>query len=295
MDMTPDAYLNFGKTAFARSEDDYYPAYEKGRTNNFWMERAAYHILEAVYNSLYFSQMVYCDFDMFESINPNAEYHAIARSINNGPVYITDKTGEHNYNVLSPLVYSNGKLLRSGAPLLPAQDCLFLVQQPKPFKAFSMDGSAGLLGIWNCVDSNEVKGIFKPSDVYKIKGEKFVVYEYFSKKILIADKDQEIPVSLNGYGYKLYYIIPLVHNNAVIGLVNKYNAPAAVLKSKITENEIQALIYEGGEFAAYINHRPLSLKVGGIEVPFNFSDGLVTAKIPLAGKSKHVYINIKLR
>ncbi|MGA7721721.1 MAG: Sip1-related alpha-galactosidase [Ignavibacteriaceae bacterium] len=294
MDMTPDAYLNFGATAVARSEDDYSPAFEKGHTGNFWMEKAAEHIQQAVYNSLYFSQMVYCDFDMLESINPNAVYHAVARAINNGPVYITDKIGEHNYDVLSPLVYSDGKILRSGKPLLPAEDCLFQVKQPKPFKAFSMDGNTGLLGIWNCADSNEVKGTFKPSDVFSIKGEKFVIYEYFSKSLKVAGRDEDIPVALNGFGYKLFYIVPLINNNAVIGLVNKYNAPAAVLNSEITVKEIKALLYEGGTFAAYVNSRPLSAEADGKDVPFDFSNGLVTINIPVIEKSKHIQLDIKL-
>jgi len=239
--------------------------------------------------------MVYCDFDMFESINPNAGYHALARAINNGPVYITDKTGEHNFDVLSPLVYSDGKILRSGKPLLPVEDCLFQVRQIKPFKAFSMDGNAGLLGIWNCADSNEIKGYFKPLDVHNIKGDKFVVYEYFGKTVKVAGRDDEIPVTLNGFGYKLFYIIPLVKNNAVIGLVNKYNAPAAILNSKINGNEIKVVLYEGGEFAAYVNSMPVSAAADGKAIPFNFSNGLVTINIPLTKNSKHVHLDIKLK
>ena len=109
MDMTPEAYLNFGGTSVARAEDDYYPAYNKKQTYAFVIKRAVNHIEQATFNSLYFAQMVYPDFDMFESINPNAVLHAVTHAINNGPVYITDKINEHNFKVLRPLVYSDGK------------------------------------------------------------------------------------------------------------------------------------------------------------------------------------------
>ena len=62
--------------------------------------------------------------------------------------------------------------------------------------------------------------------MFSIKGEKFVIYEYFSKSLKVAGRDEDIPVALNGFGYKLFYIVPLINNNVVIGLVNKYNAPA---------------------------------------------------------------------
>ena len=46
---------------------------------------AAVHNMMALYNSIYFQQMVFPDFDMFESYNVDAEFHAVARAINNGP------------------------------------------------------------------------------------------------------------------------------------------------------------------------------------------------------------------
>lgn len=294
MDMTADAYLNFGTTAVARAEDDYWPEYDTLHAENYWLSRAGGHILQAVYNSLYFSQMVYPDFDMFESINPGATIYAMAHAINNGPVYITDKVDQHNFDVLWPLIYSDGKILRADKPLLPTRDCLFQVDEPKPFKAFSMDRATGLLGIWNCADSNKVEGFFKPSDVEGIKGKEFAVYEFFSKKMTIADRDEEIPVSLEGYGYKLYYIVPLLGGNAVLGLVNKYNAPAAVLSSRITGKEIQATVYEGGEFAVVVKSRPTSVKVNGKETSYSCTHNLLTLDIPLSEHKRHVKIEIRL-
>ena len=66
MDMTADAYLNFGTSATARTVEDYFP-YEEEEKYNLQKGNAAAHVLQAIYNSLYFSQMVFTDYDMFQS------------------------------------------------------------------------------------------------------------------------------------------------------------------------------------------------------------------------------------
>ena len=61
--------------------------------------------------------MVYPDFDLFQSHNPNGIYHAIARAINCGPIYITDNIGEQKFEVLHPLIYADGRIIKSETPL----------------------------------------------------------------------------------------------------------------------------------------------------------------------------------
>ena len=294
MDMTPEAYLNFGSTAVARAEDDYYPAYNKKQSDSFVMERAYKHIIQETFNSLYFSQMVYPDFDMFESISPSAVLYAFTHAMNNGPIYITDKVNEHNFKVLWPLVYSNGNILRADKPLVPTEDCLFDFNGVKPFKAFSTVGDAGLLTVIKVSEKGEKFGFFKPSDVHYLKAVQYAVYEYFTKQFLIADRDQKILCELNDLPFKLYILVPMSHGSAVFGLVNKYNAPASILSSEISLNEIKATVYEGGDFAAIIRKRPAKVEVDGKEHPFTYDRGILKINIPVTGNSNHVNIDIIL-
>ena len=297
MDMTPDAYLNFGSTAVARAEDDYWPEYDTRHSENYWFGRAGEHVAQEVFNSIYFSQMVYPDFDMFESVNPAAKLYVVAHAINDGPTYITDKIGEHDFNVLWPLVYSNGELLRADKPLLPAEDCLFSCEQHQgsPFlKAFSMDRNVGLLGIWNCWDSTEVSGTFSPSDVHGISADSFAVYEYFTNKLVTSGLDDTIPVTIGGYGCRLYYVVPTIHGNAVLGLVDKYNAPASVVRQRVSASRIEATIREGGKFAAVISANPVSVKVNGKEFAYNVDGKLIFINIPVTGKMEPVRVEIIL-
>lgn len=297
MDMTPDAYLNFGNTAVARAEEDYFPIESKDindQNHQTRLKKAANHIEQAIYNSLYFSQMIYPDFDMFESAKPDSTYQAIARAINDGPIYVTDKINEHNFNVLFPLVYSNGTILRPTQSLLPTEDCLFQLQDSKPFKAFSMDGTIGLLGVWNISNVDSVTGTISPSDIHGIKGNRFAIYEYFSKKLCFATKEQKIPITLSQPPYRLYYILPLTAGNAIIGLINKYNAPAAIISSKITANTIYATLYEGGAFAAATRSKPKEVLVNGKTIAFHYADNLLTVNVPTNNHQKNIPIKIQL-
>ncbi|MEJ7589189.1 MAG: Sip1-related alpha-galactosidase [Ferruginibacter sp.] len=262
MDMTADAYLNFGSSAVARASEDYFP-YQPGETYNLQRGNAAAHVLQAIYNSIYFGQMVYPDFDLFQSHNPNAVFHAIARAINCGPIYITDNIGEQKFAVLRPLVYADGRIIKSATPLLPTEDCLFQVQEPKLFKASSMVANAGLLGVWNAADANAVEGYIKPGDVRGIKGESFVLYEHFSQRLQTAKRSSSYPVKLNRMGYQLYYVVAIKNGFAPLGLTEKYNAPATILKEVWNKNKITISLGEGGLFKAYSTEQPTKILVNG--------------------------------
>jgi hypothetical protein len=279
MDMTADAYLNFGSSAVARSVEDYFP-YEKGENYNLQKGNAPAHIVQAIYNSTYFSQMVYPDFDMFQSHNPNAISHAIARTINNGPIYLTDNPGEQNFELLNRIVYSDGRIIKSDTPLLPAEDCLFQVQKPQLFKAFSKVGDKGLLGLWNAADANTVTGKFKALDVYGMKGERFAIYEYFSQQLRLAKKSESFNISLPRLGYQLQYVVPIKNNFAAFGLINKYNAPATILNEKwVGAKRIEIQLYEGGTFKAYANSAPKKVLVNGKAETFTFEKNLILCAI----------------
>ena len=58
MDMTNDAFYNFGKSAVARCVEDYFTEVDGGVGYAFERGGPAAHVLAGLYNSLYFSQMV---------------------------------------------------------------------------------------------------------------------------------------------------------------------------------------------------------------------------------------------
>jgi raffinose synthase len=229
--------------------------------------------------------MVYPDFDLFQSHNPNAIFHAIARAINCGPIYITDNIGEQKFEVLRPLTYSDGRIIKSATPLLPTEDCLFQVQDAKLFKASSMVRNAGLLGVWNAADADEVEGSVKPGDVRNLKGNDFVLYEHFSQTLKTTKRNDSFPVKLNRMGYRLYYVVPIKNGFAALGLTDKYNAPATILKEVWDKNKVTITLYEGGTFKAYSGRRPSKVLLNGkVDSDFIFIDQQITINITKQNK-----------
>lgn len=296
MDMTVDAIYHYGNTSVARAVEDYFP--EEMSYADMQHGNAAVHVLCANYNSLWYSPMLWPDFDMFQTHHPHGEFHAISRAISGGPIYLTDSPGKQNFDIIRALTYSDGRIIRADIPARPTEDCLFQVQDAQPFKAFSMAGKAGLLGVWNAADAEVVKGTFKPADVNGLQGEKFAVYEHFSKNLQVAQLNQEFPLQLKRMGYQLYYVVPIEKEVAVLGLVNKYNAPKTVLKQTLTDKELEVTLYEDGIFAAYLAKQPKQIAVDGvIQTPdkYTWENGLLKLNIQKDSKLKERNVRISLK
>jgi hypothetical protein len=176
--------------------------------------------------------------------------------------------------------------------LKPTEDCLFQVQDAKPFKAFNMVGETGLLGIWNMADTDKVAGSFKPSDVYGLKGTKFLAYEYFSHEAKIMSMNDSEKIELPRLGYRLYYLIPIEHDFAAIGLTNKYNAPATI-KSIDNNNSVVKISLRGsGTFSAWLNKSPKRVLVNEVETAFDFKNNLLKIYIEKQKPSGKIEVTI---
>lgn len=77
-------------------------------------------------------------------------YHAAGRAVAGCPVYVSDKVGAHDFDLLKKLVLPDGKVLTTQGIGLPTRDCLF----NDPTK------EASLLKIWNTNALGGVIGAF---------------------------------------------------------------------------------------------------------------------------------------
>ena len=280
MDMTNDAFYNFGKSAVARTVEDYFPEHDGGIGYRLEKGGAAAHVLMALYNSLYFSQMVYPDFDMFESYNTYGSFHAAARAISGGPVYVTDLPGKQKFDVLWPLIDNSGRIIRADKPAMLTEDCLFQLQGNKPLKAFSFSGKAGLLAVFNAADADQVEGTVSPADINGLEGESFAVYEFYSQELTVMKKSQSKNIMLDRMGNQYYNIVPIKNGVALIGLVNKYNAPKTIVSSQIRKNKVELTLQEGGTFKAFLPSMPVLVTVNDTLLEdYMFEKGIFTAEI----------------
>ncbi|XP_020579474.1 probable galactinol--sucrose galactosyltransferase 6, partial [Phalaenopsis equestris] len=139
-----DALYCAKQTAVVRASDDFYPRDPVSHT---------IHIASVAFNSVFLGEFMVPDWDMFHSLHPAGEFHASARAISGGPVYVSDAPGKHNFELLKKLVLPDGSILRARLPGRPTLDCLFTDparDNVTLLKIWNMNKFTGVLGIYNC-------------------------------------------------------------------------------------------------------------------------------------------------
>ncbi|RZC45984.1 hypothetical protein C5167_038925 [Papaver somniferum] len=130
------------RTAVIRASDDFWPRDPASHT---------IHVASVAYNTIFLGEFMQPDWDMFHSLHPMAEYHGAARAVGGCAIYVSDKPGQHDFNLLKKLVLPDGSILRAKLPGRPTRDCLF--SDP------ARDGKS-ILKIWNLNDFSGVMGAF---------------------------------------------------------------------------------------------------------------------------------------
>jgi hypothetical protein len=289
MDMTNDAFLNFGGTAVARSVEDYFP-YKPGETYDLQEGNAAAHVLQAMYNALYFGEMVFPDFDMFESTNPNARLHAAVRAANCAPIYVTDKAGQHDVALLRALVDHEGRTLRADTPLRPVPDCLFQVQQARLFKAWSRTNDGALLFVANLADTDEVAGEYGLADIPGLEDGAWAIWSHATQALSLPAAPERFRVRHGRFGHDLLSIVPIRHGRALIGLAEKFNGLASVKTVASDAGRLAFTACDEGTAVLWCRRRPARVNVDGQASPFEFDRGLV--RIPLARGPRNYAVEV---
>jgi len=281
MNENVETIYQWEKTNLGRSSVDYNPlTYTNPRSN----------CVLNVFNSLWYTQVSWPDYDMWMTHDKHVEYYAVEHAVSGGPVYSSDKPGREKFEYLWPMIFSDGKVIRADEPAMPLKK--YLLVNPyfdqKPLAAFAHTGEAGMLAAWN-VDKyfRPIKDELSPGDVEGIKGERFAVYEQFSKKLLVLNKNEKFPVQLKGWDVKLYSVVPVKDGFAPIGLLNKYISPAAVKGISQGQGKAMVKLAEPGTFGAYCERKPATVKANGSQISdknISFENGLLKVEIP-SGKN----------
>ncbi|CAD5180362.1 unnamed protein product [Musa acuminata subsp. malaccensis] len=251
MSHNTDALYCSKQTAVVRASDDFYPRDSVSHT---------IHIASVAYNSIFLGEIMLPDWDMFHSLHPAAEYHASARAISGGPIYVSDAPGKHNFELLKKLVLPDGSILRARLPGRPTRDCLF--SDPARdgvslLKIWNMNKYTGVLGVFNCQgaawSSTEKKNMFhqttsealtcavRGSDVHLVseaatdrdwKGD-CVAFRHRDGELVLLPFRAAMPVSLKVLEHEIFTVSPIKDlapgiRFAPIGLADMFNAGAAV-------------------------------------------------------------------
>ena len=127
----------------ARASEDFFPTKPESHT---------VHLVNVAYNSLFIGEICLPDWDMFHSNHESAGLHAAARAIGGCPVYVSDKPGNHDPELLRKLVLPTGEVLRAQKPGRPTKDCLFVdvtSDKTSALKIWNENKFGGVVGAFN--------------------------------------------------------------------------------------------------------------------------------------------------
>lgn len=239
MGMASEDMWNRSSSAISRCSDDFQPE------NRPWFTK---HILQCTYNCLIQGQFYWCDYDMWWTDDSQGPKNSLLRAVSGGPIYVSDKLERSRKEILDPLAFSDGKILRCDRPGTPTRDCLTVdpEQSGAPLKIQNKYGRSGFVAAFNVSkEETPVTGTVSPADVEGLEGEIFAAYEHFTGRVTLLGKDDRIEITLNNHDeYCLYVIVPYENGFAPIGLLDKFISPAAI--TGMAGGEVT--LYEGGRY-----------------------------------------------
>ena len=246
------------------------------------------HVYLNAYNALWSSQFAQPDWDMFQSHGPMPLYHAVARAISGGPVYVTDLPGKQDFALLRRLCTSDGRSLRCQEPALPSDDCIFAdpMAEPVPLKAVNRHLGIGVLGAFHCCPGERpARGAFRPADVRGIRpARRYAVLDQLSGTVRTATPRGRIKLELAPRSCALYTISPVEGGVAPLGLLDKLNGAAAIEQwGTDSAGCMTCTLRDGGRVGFYCERRPAQVRVNGRRVRgrYDQTSGLLVLRAPL--------------
>ncbi|KAK4484736.1 hypothetical protein RD792_007329 [Penstemon davidsonii] len=309
MSHSTDVLYSAKKAAVIRASDDFFPRDPASHT---------VHVASVAYNTIFLGEFMQPDWDMFHSLHPMAEYHGAARAVGGCAIYVSDKPGNHDFDVLKKLVLPDGSTLRAKLPGRPTRDCLFSdsTRDGKSLlKIWNMNEFTGVVGVFNCQGAswcristkylihNEqpetISGIIQATDVHYLpsitengwNGDS-IMYSHRDGELVYVHGNKSHQIELKAREYEVFTVVPVkkLSNGAAfapIGLINMFNSGGAVKELKYESDEIGNVemgVRGCGIFGAYSSVRPKRIVIDMKEEEFDYEENTgfitLTLKVP---------------
>jgi hypothetical protein len=239
MGMGNESMWNRRKSAVSRCSGDFSPE------NRAWFAK---HIQMCAYNSLFQGQFHYSDWDMWWTDDEQAAKNALCHAVSGGPIYVSDKIGRSRPEVLKPLCFNDGRILRADGQATPIAKCL--LQDPtgsaEPLFVFNRANGCGVMAAFNVSNDNiPQNGSVFATDL-GLPGGRYLVREQLTGVCTVLEKDEALSVTLADNDSLAFYLFyPLRTAVTPLGRIDKLLSPKAILRR--SANGIR--LYEGGEVA----------------------------------------------
>ncbi|KAK1316492.1 putative galactinol--sucrose galactosyltransferase 1 [Acorus calamus] len=315
MSHNTDGLYSSKRTAVIRASDDFWPSDPASHT---------IHITSVAYNTIFLGEFMQPDWDMFHSLHPMAEYHGAARAVGGCAIYVSDKPGNHDFNLLKKLVLPDGSILRAKLPGRPTRDCLFSdpARDGKSLlKIWNLNEHCGVLGVFNCQGAGwcrvgkknlihdeqpgTITGVIRAKDVDYLprvakdgwKGNA-IIYAHLGGETVYLPKNASLPVTLKSREYEVFTVVPIHEFSngtsfAPIGLMKMFNSGGAVkeLSYKSDKSEIVDMKVRGCDmFGAYSSTKPKRITVENEGTEFIYDEGSCLVSFVLGVPEKELHL-----
>ncbi|KAK4439648.1 putative galactinol--sucrose galactosyltransferase 1 [Sesamum alatum] len=316
MSHNTDGLYSAKRTAVIRASDDFWPRDPASHT---------IHIASVAYNTIFLGEFMQPDWDMFHSLHEMAEYHGAARAVGGCAIYVSDKPGQHDFNLLKKLVLPDGSILRAKLPGRPTRDCLFSdpARDGKSLlKIWNLNDHNGVVGVFNCQGAGWCKvgkknlihdeqpgtitGIIRAKDVDylpRVAGDGWngdaVVYSHLHGELVYLAKNTSLPITLKAREYEVFTVVPVKELSnrtafAPIGLTKMFNSGGAIKESSYEAEKpgtVNVKVRGCGVFGAYSSVRPKRIQVDAKEAEFEYEEasGLITLALQIPEQEMYLW------
>lgn len=233
-----------------RNSDDFFPEIE---------ESHPWHIFCNAHNALLAQHCnVLPDWDMFQTSHHWAGFHASARAISGGPIYITDEPGKHDTGLISQMTAQTTRgqtvILRPSVVGRSAETYVGFEDERlvkvRAFDGASKTGSA-FLGFWNC-RGNAISEIVPLSDFMSVEtGVRYLLRSHRTGACGVIPSSEEetavFGVTVGSHEWELFSLRPVSgpfelekekgkrsFTVANLGLVGKMTGAAAIVRTEVS-------------------------------------------------------------
>ena len=263
------------------------------------------HIWQSYGNALWLGQLAWTDHDMFHSSDPGVgRIMALSKAMSGAPVYLSDAPEAFVADVIRPLCYEDGKLLRPLAPAVPLPDSAFAdpCKQAVPYRVVApLAGGCAAVVVANLYTGKEEVALASkvtPADYicagdmiqpykgkWSLPAEGLVAYDWQARK---AEKlGAEYAFELKGFADRLVHLCPIRDGWAVIGRTDKYLSPAAAEAVTQTDSQLTLRLAESGPLAVWSAKGTVSADGPAFR---NAGGGLWQADMPVGRKNVEVIL-----
>ncbi|RDI84867.1 hypothetical protein Vi05172_g4892 [Venturia inaequalis] len=228
-----------------RNSDDFFPDVDSSHP---------WHVFCNAYNSLFTQHLnALPDWDMFQTSHPWAGFHAAARCVSGGPIYITDSPGQHDIDLIKQMTAKTprGKTVILRPHRLGKSSQAYVgYEEQQMLKIDTYVGMShtgiSILGVFN-VSQNHLSEILSLNDFPGTEKGEYVIRSHVggkcTKPAKQSDKKISVCTELGTKGYDILSAYPILGpfevksgqvSVAPLGLVGKMTGAAAIVNLDTT-------------------------------------------------------------